>query len=43
MKVFEVNTFETLLINHANEALQHTFNKHVFEEELRLFRASPMF
>jgi myosin heavy subunit len=37
-ETFEVNTFETLLINHANEVLQHTFNRHVFEAELRLFR-----
>ena len=36
-ETFEVNTFETLLINHANETLQHTFNRHVFEAEQRLF------
>lgn len=34
-----MNTFETLLINHANEVLQHTFNHHVFEAEVNLFES----
>lgn len=34
---FQINGFEQLLINYANEALQHTFNKQVFEKELQLF------
>jgi hypothetical protein len=38
-ETFEVNTFETLLINHANEVLQHCFNRHVFEAEQRLFES----
>ena len=38
-ETFELNTFETLLINHANEVLQHCFNRHVFEAEQRLFES----
>lgn len=32
-EVFEYNSFEQLLINYANEALQRHFNKHIFEIE----------
>lgn len=35
---FEVNGFQTFLINTANESIQNTFNHFVFEAELRLFR-----
>ncbi|KAJ8600434.1 hypothetical protein CTAYLR_001409 [Chrysophaeum taylorii] len=34
---FEINSFETLLINFANESLQQHFCEAVFEAELRLF------
>jgi myosin heavy subunit len=34
---FDKNTFEQLLINYANESLQNTFNKQIFEKELQLF------
>lgn len=34
---FQINGFEQLLINYANEALQNTFNKQIFEKELQLF------
>lgn len=34
---FEKNGFEQLLINYANEALQNTFNKQIFEKEIQLF------
>lgn len=34
---FDVNTFDTLLINFANESLQQHFCEAVFEAELRLF------
>jgi myosin-6 len=34
---FEKNGFEQLLINYANEALQNTFNKQIFDKELQLF------
>nr|CCA15693.1 myosinlike protein putative [Albugo laibachii Nc14] len=36
---FETNEFEQLLINFANEALQATFNQHVFVAEQELFRS----
>jgi myosin heavy subunit len=32
-EVFKVNSFEQLLINYANEALQRHFNRHIFEIE----------
>ena len=35
---FEFNGFEQLLINYANEALQNTFNKQLFEKEIELFK-----
>ncbi|KAH8051289.1 hypothetical protein JL721_11192 [Aureococcus anophagefferens] len=38
-EAFEVNGFETLLINYANEALQQHFCDAVFAAELRLFEA----
>ena len=34
---FELNGFQTFLINTANESIQNTFNHFVFEAELRLF------
>lgn len=34
---FDVNGFDQLLINYANEALQNTFNTQVFQSELKLF------
>ncbi len=34
---FAKNGFEQLLINYANEALQNTFNKQIFEKEKLLF------
>ena len=35
---FERNDFEQLLINYANEALQGTFNRQVFQAELDLYK-----
>eukprot|EP01038_Epipyxis_sp_PR26KG_P010564 gene10564-14190_t len=35
---FTKNEFEQLLINYANETLQNTFNKQIFENELELFK-----
>ncbi|GBG28215.1 Myosin-2A [Hondaea fermentalgiana] len=35
---FEKNSFEQLLINFANEALQTTFNEQVFQSELNLYK-----
>eukprot|EP00924_Labyrinthula_sp_SR-Ha-C_P004173 maker-scaffold_3-augustus-gene-16.4-mRNA-1 protein AED:0.35 eAED:0.36 QI:0/0/0/0.5/1/1/2/1050/930 len=37
-ETFDKNGFEQLLINFANEALQATFNKSVFENELDLYK-----
>ena len=34
-EVFEMNGFEQLFINYANEKLQQHFNQHTFEEEIR--------
>jgi myosin heavy subunit len=34
---FAKNGFEQLLINYANEALQNTFNKQIFDKEKQLF------
>jgi len=39
---FERNSLEQLLINFANEALQRTFNKHLFEAELNLYRSEGL-
>ena len=39
---FELNSFEQLLINFANESLQCTFNQQVFLAELRLFEAEQV-
>ena len=36
-EAFQRNEFSQLLINYANESLQHTFNHHFVEAELRLF------
>ncbi|KAH8094016.1 hypothetical protein JL720_4000 [Aureococcus anophagefferens] len=41
-EAFEVNGFETLLINYANEALQQHFCDAVFAAELRLFEAEGL-
>jgi len=35
---FPHNEFEQLLINYANEELQSAFNRHVFQNELRLYQ-----
>jgi hypothetical protein len=35
---YAINQFEQLLINFANETIQHTFNKQVFDSELRLYQ-----
>eukprot|EP00924_Labyrinthula_sp_SR-Ha-C_P007515 maker-scaffold_24-snap-gene-5.54-mRNA-1 protein AED:0.41 eAED:0.41 QI:0/0/0/0.5/1/1/2/0/1777 len=37
-EVFEQNTFEQLLINYTNEALQQIFNKAIFLSELNLYK-----
>ncbi len=37
-EVFQVNDFEQLLINYANEALPATFNKAILVAEMELFR-----
>ena len=39
---FELNSFEQLLINYANESLQCTFNQQVFLAELRLFESEQV-
>ncbi|XP_060551419.1 myosin-IIIb-like [Ruditapes philippinarum] len=36
---FQVNSFEQLCINSANERLQHYFNEHIFSLELREYQA----
>ena len=36
---FQVNSFEQLCINAANERLQHYFNEHIFSLELREYQA----
>ena len=41
-EAFEVNGFETLLINYANEAFQQHFCDAVFAAELRLFEAEGL-
>ena len=37
-EVFKLNTFEQLLINYANEALQGTFERSVFQHEMELYK-----
>jgi myosin heavy subunit len=39
---FDKNGFEQLLINYANEALQNTFNKQIFDKELQLFESEKI-
>ena len=37
-EVFELNSFEQLCINYANEKLQRLFNEHIFEVEQSLYK-----
>jgi len=41
-ETFQVNSFEQLLINFANESLQNTFNEKIFDAELKLFKQEGM-
>jgi myosin heavy subunit len=36
-EAFQINSYEQLLINFANESLQNTFNSQIFDAELRLY------
>ncbi len=36
-EVFELNSFEQLCINYANEKLQHHFNEVIFSEEMKMY------
>ena len=41
-EIFEVNSFEQLCINLANEKLQAHFNSFIFEEELKVYKAEGL-